>query len=234
MRACNELARSANLLIRPNQPCWGSSWKNRKRLTWQLVELRRWRPWWRTLKGRCWCSSGGRRPAAPRAEEDLLLLGRTCCSSGGRRPAAPRAGVDGEGRRGSRGDGEGRRGARWGTKLGKKSARGEIWFGRGSKRGPAGKKARQAPPDSIGGVQFARTPRMRSYPRRTAMLYASDTDRWSRPLNRVRAPHVSIRGVHKACTPRLCLHPGRTGITYATDADSRVPPSLAYFIVLWD
>jgi hypothetical protein len=65
---------------------------------------------------------------------------------------------------------------------------------------------------------------MSSYPRRTADLYASDTDRWSRPLNRVRAPPVSIRGVQKTCTPRLCLHPGRTGVLYATDADSRVPP----------
>jgi hypothetical protein len=53
--------------------------------------------------------SRGRRPAAPRAGVDLLLLdllllGRvsTCCSSGGCRPAAPRAGIDGEGQRGSR------------------------------------------------------------------------------------------------------------------------------------
>jgi hypothetical protein len=65
---------------------------------------------------------------------------------------------------------------------------------------------------------------MRSYPRRTTDLYASDTDRWSRPLNRVRAPPVSICGVQKTCTPRLCLHPGRIGVPYATDADSRVPP----------
>jgi hypothetical protein len=124
----------------------------------------------------------------------------------------------------------GRRGTDW--EGGQRDRSDEIW---GSKRGHWGRRLGQAPPDSIGGVQQARTPRMRSYPRRTTYLYASDTDRWSRPLNRVCAPPVSIRGVQKTCTPRLSLHPGRTWVLYAADADSRVPPlyviSLFHYIM---
>jgi hypothetical protein len=106
---------------------------------------------------------------------------------------------------------------------------------RGIEKWPVERRLGQAPPDSSGGVQQARTPQMRSYPRRTTYLYASDTDRWSRPVNRVRAPPVSIGGVQKTYTPRLSLHPGRTCFLYATDADSRVPPlyviSLFHYIM---
>jgi hypothetical protein len=99
-----------------------------------------------------------------------------------------------------------------------KRARRDLILGADRKRGQrAGKKARQAPPDSIGGVQIARTPPMCSYLRRTEDMYASDTDRWTGHLtgcvahlsalvaysNSVRLGYFSTRGVQDVCTPPM-------------------------------
>jgi hypothetical protein len=146
------------------------------------------------------------------AERDVVgaerRRGRLVSRCGGRRGS--RCG----GRRGSRCGGR----RRWKDAAARCEMRGRCSFA--ERKGTAqGRRLGQAPPVSIHGVQISCTPRVRTYPRRTARVYASNAGMWGRPLNRVRCPPVNTRGVQTTCTPRVCPRLRRTAILYATDGD---------------